>query len=134
MITTILFSVLLIAGFGLFGYNIWKVRYNILLGHDVDRTDNPSERWKTMLLVAFGQKKMFSRPIPALLHLALYAAFVITQIELIEIIIDGLTGSHRFFYESLGSFYTFIISFIEILSVAAFLGTIAFLVRRNLLN
>jgi heterodisulfide reductase subunit C len=87
-----------------------------------------------MLLVAFGQKKMFTRPIPALLHLALYVAFVITQIELIEIAIDGLSGNHRFFYFKLGGFYTFMISFIEILSVLAFVATLAFLARRNLLK
>lgn len=134
MISHILFVILLLFSFGLFGYNIWKVRYNILLGQDTKRSDNPAERWKTMLLVAFGQKKMFSRPIPALLHLALYAAFVITQIELIEIIVDGFSGSHRFFQHSLGAFYTFMISFIEILSVSAFIGTVAFLWRRNVLK
>jgi heterodisulfide reductase subunit C len=134
MISHILFVILLLFSFGLFGYNIWKVRYNILLGQDTKRSDNPAERWKTMLLVAFGQKKMFSRPIPALLHLALYAAFVITQIELIEIIVDGFSGSHRFFQHSLGGFYTFMISFIEILSVSAFIGTVAFLWRRNVLK
>ncbi|TNE74154.1 MAG: (Fe-S)-binding protein, partial [Bacteroidetes bacterium] len=95
---------------------------------------NSSERWKTMILVAFGQKKMFKRPIPALLHLAIYAAFIITQIELIEIVFDGITGSHRAFRASLGSFYTFIISFIEILSVLALIATIIFLARRNLLK
>ncbi|MFM7472296.1 MAG: Fe-S oxidoreductase, partial [Crocinitomicaceae bacterium] len=81
-----------------------KVRQNILLGRDVKRSDNTSERWRTMLLVAFGQKKMFSRPIAALLHLALYVAFVITQIELVEIIADGITGNHRMFMGSLGDF------------------------------
>ncbi|MFM8242063.1 MAG: 4Fe-4S dicluster domain-containing protein, partial [Crocinitomicaceae bacterium] len=80
------------------------------------------------------QKKMFSRPIPALLHLALYVAFVITQIELIEIIADGITGNHRMFMDSLGDFYVFMISFIELLSVLAFVGTIAFLARRNMLK
>jgi heterodisulfide reductase subunit C len=87
-----------------------------------------------MLLVALGQKKMFTRPIPALLHLALYASFVITQIELIEILVDGMSGSHRFFQNSLGGFYTFVISFIEVLSVLAFIGTVAFLARRNMLK
>jgi heterodisulfide reductase subunit C len=77
---------------------------------------------------------MFARPIPALLHLCLYAAFVITQIELIEIIADGLTGNHRMFYGALGGFYTFMVSFIEILSVLAFVATIFFLSRRNLLK
>ena len=130
----ILFAILFSAGVGFFAYNAWKVRYNILLGQDIDRSDRKGERLKTMLLVAFGQKKMFSRPIPALLHLALYVAFVITQIELIEIAIDGLSGNHRFFYFKLGGFYTFMISFIEILSVLAFVATLAFLARRNLLK
>lgn len=130
----ILFAILFSAGVGFFAYNAWKVRYNILLGQDIDRSDRKGERLKTMILVAFGQKKMFSRPIPALLHLALYVAFVITQIELIEIAIDGLSGNHRFFYFKLGGFYTFMISFIEILSVLAFVATLAFLARRNLLK
>jgi heterodisulfide reductase subunit C len=134
MIAHFIFVILLFLSFGFFAFNIWKVRYNILLGQEVNRSDNAGERWKTMLLVAFGQKKMFTRPIPALLHLALYAAFVITQIELIEIIVDGVSGSHRFFYNSLGAFYTFMINFIEILSVLAFFGTLAFLWRRNVLK
>ncbi len=134
MIEIVVFSVLLVLGFGWFTMNILKVRQNILLGRDVKRSDNTSERWRTMFLVAFGQKKMFSRPIPALLHLALYVAFVITQIELIEIIADGITGNHRMFMDSLGDFYVFMISFIELLSVLAFVGTIAFLARRNMLK
>ena len=134
MIQIIVFALISIVGFGVFGYNIWKVRSNILLGRDIDRKGNSSERWKTMLLVAFGQQKMFSRPIPALLHLAIYVAFVITQIELIEIIVDGLSGNHRFFYFALGGFYTFMISFIEVLSLLALIATFAFLARRNLLK
>jgi len=134
MVKIIIFSLLVIVGFGFFGYNIWKVRSNILLGRDVKRSDNFWQRLKLMTLVAFGQKKMFSKPIPAFLHLALYVAFVITQIELIEIIADGLSGGHRSLSVSLGGFYTFMISFIEILSVLAFIGTIAFLARRNMLK
>ncbi|MGC6434190.1 MAG: 4Fe-4S dicluster domain-containing protein [Crocinitomicaceae bacterium] len=134
MISIVIFAVLLIGGFGLFALNANKIRQNILLGKDVDRTDNKSQRWKTMFLVAFGQKKMFKKPIPALLHFALYAAFVITQIELVEIISDGLSGHHRIFRASLGGFYTFMISFIEILSVLAFIATIIFLSRRNLIK
>jgi heterodisulfide reductase subunit C len=130
----ILFSLLVIVGFGFFGYNIWKVRSNILLGRDLNRSDNFWTRLKLMTLVAFGQKKMFSKPIPAFLHLALYLAFVITQIELIEILADGLSGVHRSLRASLGGFYTFMISFIEILSVLAFFATIAFLARRNMLK
>lgn len=134
MIAAIIFSALFFGGFGFFIWNMMKIRSNILLGKDIDRKDRSSDRWKTMLLVAFGQKKMFTRPIPALLHLAIYVAFVITQIELIEIIIDGVSGSHRFFVDALGGFYTFIISFIEILSVLALVATIAFLSRRNILK
>ncbi|MFN5149584.1 MAG: 4Fe-4S dicluster domain-containing protein [Flavobacteriia bacterium] len=134
MISIILFALLLVVGSGFFAMNAMKIRSNILLGRDIDRSDHSSERWKTMLLVAFGQKKMFSRPLPALLHLAIYAAFVITQIELIEIVIDGLSGSHRFFRGSLGGFYTFMISFIEVLSVLALIATFVFLSRRNLLK
>lgn len=134
MIASIIFGVLLIVGFGFFTWNILKIRSNIFLGRDIDRKDNKKERWRTMLLVAFGQKKMFQRPIPAILHFCIYAAFVITQIELIEIIVDGISGNHRVFREALGGLYTFAISFIEILSVLAFIATVAFLARRNLLK
>lgn len=134
MISSIVFGVLLVGGFAFFTLNILKIRANILLGRDIDRTDNSSERWKTMILVAFGQKKMFTRPIPALLHFALYAAFIITQIELIEIFVDGIAGTHRVFKDSLGGFYTFMVSFIEVLSVLALIATIIFLSRRNLLK
>ena len=134
MISNIFFILLSIAGSAFFILNARKIRRNILLGKDIDRKDNVAERWKTMILVAFGQKKMFARPIPAILHLFLYAAFVITQIELIEIFVDGVIGSHRVFRPVLGEFYTFMVSFIEILSVLAFIGTIAFLARRNLLK
>src|SRR5690554_5663441 len=134
IISSILFVVLFGAGVGLFAKNIKKLIRNIKLGQQVNRTDRPNDRLKNMLLVAFGQKKMFTRPIPAILHFLIYLAFIITQIELIEIIIDGVTGSHRIFKEPLGGFYTFMISLIEILSVGALVATIAFLSRRNLLK
>jgi heterodisulfide reductase subunit C len=134
MISSIIFTILFIVSGTFFFINTKKIRRNILLGKDISIKDNKKERIKTMLLVAFGQKKMFNRPIPAILHLFLYVAFVITQIELIEIIVDGITGSHRTFRPALGSFYTFVVSLIEILSVLAFIGTIAFLARRNLLK
>lgn len=130
----IIFAIVLIVGVGFFVKNVKKIIRNIKLGQDVNRTDNAGERWKNMALIALGQKKMFTRPIPAILHFALYAAFVITQIELLEIIIDGFFGTHRFFKESLGGFYTFLISFIEILSLLALTATVAFLLRRNLLK
>lgn len=134
MIAVVIFSIVLVAGIGFFTWNILKIRANIRLGRELNRSDRKSDRLKTMILIALGQKKMFKRPIPALLHLAIYAAFVITQIELIEIVVDGLSGSHRIFREALGGFYTFIISFIEVLSVLALVATIIFLSRRNLIK
>jgi len=134
LVGLIIFLIISIGGIGFFSYNIWKIRYNIRLGQRINRSDKMGERLKTMLLVAFGQQKMFSRPIPALLHLCLYIAFIITQVELLEIFADGISGNHRVFSDSLGAFYTFTISFIEILSVAAFIATIIFLARRNLLK
>ena len=133
-ISVLLFVIIAIIGVSFFAYNIWKIKFNIGLGLPEERSDQKGARLKTMLLVAFGQKKMFSRPIPALLHLCLYVAFVITQIELFEIFTDGVLDEHRFFRSSLGGLYTFTISFIEILSVSAFVATIAFLARRNLLK
>lgn len=134
MISSIIFAILLIGASAYFAINVKKIRRNILLGRDVSFSDNKGDRIKTMILVAFGQQKMFSRPIPAILHFFLYSAFIITQIELLEIVFDGIAGSHRAFRASLGGFYTFMVSFIEILSVLAFIGTIAFLSRRNLLK
>ncbi len=130
----IVFAIVLVVSIGYFAKNVKKIIRNIKLGQNVDRTDNSAARWRNMTLVALGQKKMFTRPIPALLHFMLYAAFVITQIELLEIIVDGLFGTHRFFKISLGGFYTFLISFIEILSLLALIATVLFLIRRNLLK
>ena len=134
MVSSLIFSLFALTAFSFFFINVKKIRRNVLLGKNVTLTDQPGKRWKTMLLVAFGQKKMFSRPIPALLHFFLYSAFVITQVELIEILFDGITGHHRAFREGLGGFYTFAVSLIEVLSVLAFIGTLAFLSRRNLLK
>ena len=134
MVASIVFIVLIVVGTALFGLNAMRIRKNILLGKDLNRTDKKGERWKTMILVALGQKKMFQRPIPALLHFGIYAAFMVTQIELVEIFVDGITGTHRVFMDALGGFYTFLISFIEILSVLALIATFAFLARRNLLK
>ncbi len=134
MISSIIFGLLFISGTGLFLWNAKKIYDNIKLGRDIELKGTTKERLKVMALVALGQKKMFSRIVPALLHLMIYSAFIITQIELIEIVFDGLTGSHRAFKESLGGFYVFIISLIEVLSVLAFIATVIFLARRNLLK
>lgn len=134
MVSSVIFVVLFLAGSAFFFINAKKIRRNILLGKDISIKDNKLERLKVMTLVALGQKKMFSRPIPAILHLFLYVAFVITQVELLEIIFDGVTGHHRAFRPALGGFYNLVIGIIEVLSVLAFIGTLAFLSRRNLLK
>ena len=132
-------SILFIAVVALAGRFAWRgfsrVRQNILLGKSEPlEGGNRTARWRNVLLVAFGQQKMFKNWIPAVLHLFIYVAFVVTQVELIEIGVDGLFGQHRFFAPYLGGFYTFVISFIEILSVLAFVATLAFLSRRNWLR
>jgi heterodisulfide reductase subunit C len=112
----------------------FKIRRNILLGKDKDASRDSGVAWKNVILVAFGQKRMFKRWIPAVLHFFIYAAFLLTQIELIEILIDGVTGNHRLFANALGGFYTFIVSFIEVLSLLALVATFIFLWRRNILK
>jgi len=119
--------------------NFGKIIRNIRLGKDTDIDGEVGEHLRNMFLVAFGQKKMFKRWIPAVLHLFIYVAFLITQIELLEIIIDGIFGTHRVIYKLIeGSFlagiYTLVINSIEILSILGFVATIAFLSRRNLLK
>ncbi len=104
---------------------------NIKLGKSMTLEGSSSDRWKNVLLIAFGQKKMFKRWLPAIFHLFIYVAFLLTQIELIEIIIDGISGNHRFFSGVLGGLYTLTINFIEILSLLALVATIVFLWRRN---
>jgi heterodisulfide reductase subunit C len=111
-----------------------KVYRNITLGKEEAISGNVAERWKNVLLVAFGQKKMFKNMLPAVFHLFIYVAFLFTQIELIEIIVDGIFGSHRFFASSLGWIYTLLISTIEVLSLLALVATFVFLARRNLLK
>lgn len=134
MIQQVLFVLIAGASLGYAALQFLKIRRNIKLGKDESISGNSAERWRNVLLIALGQKKMFSRMIPAVLHLFIYVAFVITQIELLEIFVDGITGQHRVFWPPLGGFYTFVISFIEILSVLALVATIAFLARRNILR
>lgn len=123
----------------LFTKKVKTIIRNIKLGKDVDRSDNSSERWSTMINVALGQSKMVVRPVPGIMHLFIYVAFIFTQIELLEIIIDGVSGSHRAVWHMvennfLGSIYSLVINFIEILSVLAFIATIVFLSRRNIVK
>lgn len=123
------------------GFAIWffskkakEIRRNILLGMDEDLTDNKPQRWKNMLLLAFGQKKMFKNPLVAVLHLFIYLGFVIINIEVLEIVLDGLLGTHRLFLSPLGGFYTFLINCFEVLALTVLIGCVIFLARRNALK
>ena len=110
------------------------LKRNILLGKAETRNDQPDNRWKTMLLVAFGQKKMFKRLIPAVLHLFIYVGFVVINLEVLEFVLDGLFGSHRLFAPILGSAYTLAMNVFEFLAVAVLLACLVFLIRRNILK
>lgn len=118
----------------LFSKKVMQIRRNILLGRDIDLTDNRGQRWKNMLLLAFGQKKMFRNPLVGLLHFFVYAGFVIINIEILEIILDGITGKHRLFAPLTGSLYTVLIGCFEVLAVLVILGCAIFLIRRNIIH
>lgn len=133
MISQLVFAIVFIGAIFLFYKNARKIYRNIQLGKSVNRVDKPSERLKLMLLVAFGQKKMFKRPIPALLHLCVYVGFCIINIEMLEIVIDGLFGTHRVF-SLMGGFYDFLIYSFEILATLVLTSCIIFLIRRNVLK
>jgi len=129
----ILFTIVLVLGFGNFYSNIKKIIRNINLGIAVNRKDNPKARWKNMAIIALGQSKMGRRPIAGILHVIVYVGFVIINIELLEIIIDGVFGTHRVF-SFLGTFYDVLIASFEILAVLVLLSVFAFWTRRNIIK
>ena len=118
----------------LFSKNMMQIKSNILLGRDEDLSDKSSLRWRNVLLLALGQKKMFRNPTVAIMHLIIYAGFIIINIEVLEIVLDGILGKHRLFLEPLGGFYSFLINFFEILAVAVIAVCVVFLIRRNILK
>ncbi len=130
----ILFILCSITAIYLFSKKVAEMRRNILLGRDEDLTDNKGQRWKNMILLALGQKKMFKKPTPALLHLAVYAGFIIINAEILEIFLDGILGRHRLFAPMLGGLYAFLIGFFEILAVLVLVGCVIFLIRRNIIK
>ncbi|SHN16977.1 4Fe-4S dicluster domain-containing protein [Flavobacterium xinjiangense] len=129
----ILFAILLVIGFGYFYNNIRKIIRNINLGVAVDRKDNKKARWNNMAMIALGQSKMVKRPIAGALHIIVYVGFVIINIELLEIIIDGLFGTHRVF-SFLGPVYNVLIASFEILALLVLVAVIAFWTRRNIIR
>lgn len=133
MVAQILFLVITLAAIALFTVNFRKIIRNIRLGKSVDRNDQPQKRLITMLRVAFGQSKMVVRPIPAFLHFFVYIGFVIINIEVLEIMIDGIFGTHRIFH-GLGGLYNFLIGSFEILALTVWVSCVIFLIRRNVLK
>lgn len=131
----IFFALALIIGIGFFVINIRKISRNIKLGKDVDRTDNKSERLKNMMMIALGQSKMVKRPFSGFLHIIVYVGFIIINIEVLEIIIDGLFGTHRIFLNFIPiSVYGFLIATFEILAALVFAVVVVFWLRRNVSN
>ena len=118
----------------LFNRNIRRIRKNILLGKDEDYSDHPGLRWKNLLLLAFGQKKMFRNPLVAILHFFIYAGFIIINLEILEIFLDGIFGTHRLFDVSLGGLYNWLINAFECLALAVLVACVVFLYRRNILK
>jgi heterodisulfide reductase subunit C len=133
MVSQIIFIAITIAAIALFSYNLRKIIRNIKIGKAVDRTDQPQKRMMTVLKVAFGQTKMFFRPIPAALHFVVYAGFIIINLEVMEIMIDGIFGTHRIF-GGLGGLYNGLIGSFELLAFGVWFACIIFLIRRNIIK
>ena len=129
----ILFILLVALSVWLFARKVVFIRKNIRMGRDEAIEPHP-ERWKNVLLMAFGQKRMFDKPLVALLHFAVYAGFIIINIEILEIILDGIFGTHRLFAAPLGGLYTFVINFFEVLAFLVLTACIIFLIRRNIVR
>ena len=135
MISNIIFLVVFLVAITLFILNLNKIIANIKLGRNINRSDRSTDRWKNMFRVAVGQSKMTRRPVAGILHIILYLGFVIINIEVIEIIVDGVFGSHRFLSSILPiGLYNFLIGSFEILAILVLVACVIFLVRRNLIR
>lgn len=132
MISQLIFIFILAMAVYLFTKNTGKIRRNILLGKDADRTDRRAERWATMARVALGQSKMTKRPLAAVMHFFIYIGFVIINLEVLEIMIDGVFGSHRIFSKALGGLYNLLIGGFEVLAILVLVACVTFLARRNI--
>jgi len=133
-IDNIIFIVILAFASFLFAKNAGKIRRNILLGRDINRSDRKGERWSLMSKVALGQSKMVAKPIAGFFHILIYVGFVLINIEVLEILIDGIFGTHRIFSSYLGGIYTVAIHFFEILALGVIVACVVFLARRVLLK
>lgn len=130
----IIFTLLLIIAVGFFAKNVGRIKRNIYLGKSIDRTDQPKERWGNMARIALGQSKMVKRPIAGILHVVVYVGFILINIELLEIVVDGIVGTHRIFAPFLGVFYNFLIASFEICAALVLIAVIVFWCRRNVIR
>ena len=128
------FVIILLISITIFTRNILKIKNNINLGRSIDRSDNKSARWKNMARIALGQSKMISRPIAGILHVVVYIGFLIINIELLEIVVDGIFGTHRVFAPFLGSAYNVLIATFEIFAFLVLLAVLVFWARRNIIR
>ncbi len=134
-IPQLLFIAILSIGSFLFYKKANEIRRNILLGKDEDLSDNKQARWKNLMLLALGQKKMFKNPLVAVMHLIIYAGFIIINVEVLEIVLDGITGKHRIFASLIpNGLYSFLINFFEVLALGVIVVCVIFLVRRNVIK
>ena len=133
LVQQILFILLAVAAIWIFARKVKFISRNIKLGREEEFEPYPG-RWKNVLLIAFGQKRMFDKPLVALLHFAVYAGFIIINIEILEIILDGIFGTHRLFALYLGNVYTFVIDFFEVLAFLVLAACVIFLIMRNIVR
>ena len=134
LLPNVLFVVLLAVAVGLFAKNVRKINRNIQLGRAIDRNDRSNERWSNMARIALGQSKMVKRPIAGILHIVVYIGFILINIELLEIVVDGILGTHRIFAPYLGGFYNVLIGSFEILAALVLVAVIIFWCRRNVIR
>ena len=134
LLPNVLFVVLLAVAVGLFAKNVRKINRNIQLGRAIDRNDRSNERWANMARIALGQSKMVKRPIAGILHIVVYIGFILINIELLEIVVDGILGTHRIFAPFLGGFYNVLIGSFEILAALVLVAVIIFWCRRNVIR
>ena len=134
LVQQILFILISAVSIFFFTKKVKEISRNIKLGRDEVINDNKSQRWKNLLLLAFGQQKMFRNPLVAILHFFVYAGFIIINIEVLEIVLDGIVGTHRLFAPVLGGFYSFLINSFEVLALLVLISVIIFFIRRNIIK
>lgn len=132
-LSPVIFALIIVAAVSFFTFKARKIKRNIFLGKATSQTGNKKERWKTVLKIAIGQGKMTKRPIAGVLHIVVYIGFVLINIEVIEIVVDGIFGTHRFL-SFFGGFYAFMIASFEVLAFGVLLACVIFLIRRNILK